>query len=95
MEKIMAIWKLFHQGEEVANPAAWKQGHNMGMIIGGFILTLFNVGKAFGYDIPIDTQTANTVGLGIAAAASFVLNNITSARAGLPPVSVDGSSGGH
>ena len=84
--KITAIVDLFRKGEEVTRPAAWKNAQNMGLILGGFMLAAFNLVKIMGwYDIPIDTETANTIGLGVATLAGFVLNNFTSAKAGILP----------
>lgn len=87
LEKVSACWNLFRKGEEVANPEAWKNAHNFGLILGAAILALINVLKAFDVKFPVsmDVNQANVIGFGLATLFSFVLNNITSARAGILP----------
>lgn len=85
--KLSAVFNLFRKGQEVANPGAWKDAQNYGMAIGAFLLALANIAEAFGYALPagFTAEQANVIGLGIATAVAFVINNITSAKTGLLP----------
>lgn len=87
LNKVSALWGLFRKGQEVANPAAWKAGQVTGTIVAGLIIAAVNAAKAFDYEIPIDTEQANAIGVGIVAVVNVVLTLITSKRVGiLPPV---------
>lgn len=87
MNKISAIWNLFRKGQEVAQPGAWKDAQNFAFIIGGVLLALMNVLSSYGIDLPfaLDLDTANTLGLGLATAIGFIVNNVTSAKTGILP----------
>lgn len=75
-----------HQGEAVADPAKWKARQITGTMLGAAIIAAVHFAKAFGYDLPIDNATANTIGGGVIAAFNVVLTVTTSRHAGLPPV---------
>lgn len=84
MNKIAAVWALFRQGEAVADPAKWKMRQVTGTMLAGVILAMVNLAKAFGYDIPIDTDMANLLGAGLLAGVNVVLTVTTTDKIGLP-----------
>lgn len=86
MEKIMCIFDLFRKGEQVANPEAWKDSANMGLLLGALIMGVLSALKVFfKIDIPMDLDTANSIGAGFGCLLAFVVNNISSKRAGILP----------
>lgn len=87
MDKIAALWGLFRQGSAVANPAAWKAGQISATVIGGLVLVIVNLAKAFGYDIPISTEGANAIGVAVLVIVNSVLTVTTTTSIGMPPVS--------
>lgn len=94
MDKIKALWALFHVGEEVADPAKWKSRQMTGTVLGAAIVALINALKAFGYDIPIDAEAATQIGAGVVVVYNVVLTMVTSKRAGLSVAKPADSSGG-
>lgn len=84
-KKLKAILDLFRKGQSVVNVEAWKNGQITGAIVGGLIIAGVNLAHLFGLDLPVDLDTANTIGAGIVAVAHVVLTVITSKRAGILP----------
>jgi hypothetical protein len=82
--KLKALFAVFRQGAAVANPKAWKQGQITATILGGFFMALVTAAKAFGYDIPLDNDTALAVAGGLVAGANWILTIVTSKHVGLP-----------
>ncbi len=87
MNKLSAMWSLFHKGEELANADKWKQHQITTTVLAGFILALVQVAGAFGYALPIDSSTATAIGAGIIGFVNVILTIITSKRVGLPVAS--------
>jgi len=85
MEKLAAFWNLLRKGEEVSNVEAWKTRHMTVNAVGGFILALAALGKAYGYALPIDDDSAMAIAGGCIAVANIVLTAISSKRAGILP----------
>ena len=85
MGKLMSIWGLFRQGESVADPAKWKTGQITATILGGVVLAGVHVAKAFGVDLPVDTETATAIGGGVLAVVNVVLTITTSKTVGFAP----------
>lgn len=83
-EKLGAFWNLFRRGQEVSDPALWKAKQVTGNMMGAVILALVAVAKGFGYELPMDNETALLIGGGFVAIGNVVLTIITSKRAGLP-----------
>lgn len=84
MNKITALWQLFHKGQAVANPAAWKKGQITATALGAVIMGVINVLAAFGYAVPVDPATANNIAVGILAVTNVVLTITTTDKVGLP-----------
>lgn len=82
-EKFTSILVLFRVGASVVNPAQWKQHQITVTMLGGLFIALAQVAKVFGYDIPIDADTATAIAGGIIAAVNFVLTLTTSDKIGI------------
>lgn len=85
MGKIAALWALFRQGQSVADPKLWKQRQITATALGAVLLAVVAVLKAFGVDIPLDTETAVAIGGGVIAVVNVVLTLVTTDKVGLPP----------
>lgn len=85
IEKIKAGLTVMRVGQEVANPAAWKLGQVTGNAVGALILALVALLKAFGYELPIDENTALLIGGGIVAVFNVMFTVATTKKVGLPP----------
>ena len=83
-EKLKLFYDLFRKGQELANAEAWKNRQVVANILGGFILAIVALMKAFGYDLPIDSDTAMSIAFGIAAIVNVILTITTSKKVGLP-----------
>ena len=84
MNKLSALFNLFRKGSSVSDPAAWKNKQITATVLGAFILALINVLAAFGYALPIDTETANAIAGGIIAIVNVLLTVTTTDKVGLP-----------
>jgi hypothetical protein len=84
MGKLAAIFGVLRKGASVANPAAWKRGQVTATALGGFFIALVQLLKQFGYDLPLDTDTATAVAGGIVAAVNWALTIATSKTIGVP-----------
>lgn len=84
MNKLSALFNLFRKGSSVSDPTAWKNKQITATVLGAFILALINVLAAFGYALPIDTETANAIAGGIIAFINVLLTVTTTDKVGLP-----------
>lgn len=84
MNKLSALFNLFRKGSSVSDPAAWKNRQITATVLGAFILALINVLAAFGYALPVDTETANAIAGGIIAFINVLLTVTTTDKVGLP-----------
>jgi uncharacterized membrane protein len=83
MDKLKAILALFRQGNEVANPGAWKNA----TIIANLLLAVAGVAAAFGFKVELDADNAAAIAAGAVALVSVVngiVHAVTSKKAGLP-----------
>lgn len=84
MGKLLALWRLFQKGNEVSDPAKWKNGQITVNAIGAVLLGAVELARAFGYEVPITEAQSLAIGGGVIAVVNIVLTVITSARVGLP-----------
>lgn len=84
--KLSALWALFRQGEQVADPALWKKRQIKATVLAGALLALTNVARAWGHELPIDPAAANDIAVGVIAAVNVVLTVVTTTKIGLPPL---------
>ncbi len=72
MNKVTAIFSIpevLKQGKVVANPAAWKTGQITVSILSAFVITILNMARVFGYELPVTDEQVNVISAGI---VSFV-----------------------
>lgn len=89
MDKLMALFGLLRKGAEVADAEKWKAHQITGNMIGGVLLAAVFAAKAYGYDLPMDEESAVALGGGIVAGFNVVFTAITSKRAGLLPAKAE------
>lgn len=82
--KAKALWDLMHKGRMVANPAAWKKGQIQASMIVALIWAAVHTAEAFGYGVPIGSETVDAVAVGLLALVSWLLTVATSEKVGLP-----------
>ena len=86
MNKIIAIVDLFRKGSQVANPTAWKDNTNIGLLLGALIMAVLSALKVFfDIDLHMELETANSIGAGVGCLVAFIVNNISSRQTGLLP----------
>lgn len=81
--KVKAIWAVFQAGKSVANPALWKAHQVSVTMIAGLLIALVQLVKMFGYDVPIDSDTATAIAGGVLAAVNVVLTIISTDKIGI------------
>lgn len=85
MNKLFAFVNLLRKGAEISDGEKWKKRQIDANIFGGFVLALVAVVKAFGMELPVDEDTAYTIGGGIVAIVNVILTAATSKKAGILP----------
>lgn len=85
--RLLAVMDLFRKGEAVANKEAWKTGQITVTAVAGLIMALIQVGKAFGYSLPVDvdSDTITAFAGGTLGFINIVLTFITSEKVGILP----------
>jgi hypothetical protein len=82
--KMKALWELFQQGKAVADPAKWKAHQITATMLGGFIIAIVQLAKAFGHEIPVDSDSATAIAGGVVAVTNIIFTITTSKHVGLP-----------
>jgi len=86
LAQIPKFFELFKEGKEVADPATWKNRTIATNVILALLGTLLGLGKAFGFNVELDSDTTQNLAAGIVAivtAFNAVMHTITSARVGV------------
>ena len=83
MSKVSALWALFRQGQVISDPKKWKERQISATVLGAVLIALVNVIQAFGYEVPIDVETANAIAGGIIGAVNVVLTIVTTDKVGI------------
>lgn len=68
MNKITAIFSVpdvLKQGKMVANPVAWKTGQITASILSALLITVLNMGRVFGYELPVTDEQINIISAGV------------------------------
>lgn len=84
MNKIAALWGLFRQGQSVADPKLWKERQVTATVLAGVLLALVEAVRAFGVEVPVDSESATAIAAGVIGVVNVVLTYATSDKVGLP-----------
>lgn len=84
MKQLLALLNVFRKGEEVANPALWKNGQVV-VNLGALIVAIAALLGSFGVIVEITDAQSLSIAGGVVAAYNVVLTVITSRRIGLLP----------
>ena len=81
--KMKALMALLKKGRSVSDPAKWKSRQITATALTGAIWAAIQASEAFGYAIPIDEATVDSVAVGVLAIANWVLTLSTSEKVGV------------
>lgn len=81
--KINAAYKLLQKGRSVSDPEKWKKRQITATMITGVIWATIQVAETFGYAIPVDEATVDSVAVGVLALVNWVLTLSTSEKVGM------------
>ena len=81
--KMKALMALFKKGRSVSDPAKWKSRQITATALTGAIWAAIQASEAFGYAIPIDEATVDSVAVGVLALVNWLLTLSTSEKVGL------------
>jgi uncharacterized membrane protein len=68
MNKVTAVFSVpdvLKQGKMVADPVAWKRGQITASVLSALLITILNMGRVFGYELPISDEQINIISAGI------------------------------
>ena len=85
MNKFLSLIDVLRKGSAVADPALWKNRSAIVIALAALIMAAAAAAKAFGYDFPIDNETALGLAGGIAAVVGLLGNFATSDKVGILP----------
>ena len=83
--KVKTAFSLIKKGKAVADPAKWKSRQITATALTGVLWAAIQTAEAFGYAIPVDEATVDSVAVGVLAAVNWVLTLSTSEKVGLQP----------
>lgn len=84
VKKFKALFDLFRKGRVVADPARWKNRQISSSMIVALLWALVHTAEAFGYAVPVGSETVDAVAVGVLALVNWVLTLVTSDKVGLP-----------
>jgi hypothetical protein len=80
MNKVTAIFSVpdvLKQGKMVANPVAWKTGQITASVLSALLITVLNMGRVFGYELPVTDEQINIISAGVVTLVSLFIVPIT------------------
>ena len=83
IKKAKAAIALLQKGKAVSDPAKWKSRQMTATALTGVIWAVIQVAEAFGYAVPVDEATVDSVAVGILALVNWVLTLSTSEKVGM------------
>ena len=83
LDKIQGLWSLMQAGKAVADPTLWNTRQVKTTMLVAVLMAVVQLAKGFGYELPVDADTATAVAGGIIAAVNVVLTVSTSDKVGL------------
>lgn len=84
LNKVASVIDLFRKGQSVANPEKWKNRQVTTTVLATVIVAGANTATAFGYPVPVDMDTANTLAVGLISIFNAVMTYVTTDKIGLP-----------
>ena len=81
--RIKVAHRLMQKGRSLSDPEKWKKRQITATMLTGAIWAAIQAAEAFGYAIPVDEQTVDSVAVGILALVNWVLTLSTSEKVGL------------
>lgn len=95
--KLLKWLDVFRKGSMVADPKVWKDRAGVTILLAGLIMAAVQLAKAYGYELPVDEETALAIAGGVAALVGVLSTYATSDKVGVlpakPPVEVSAGSG--
>ena len=90
MSKLLALFRLFRKGSEVADVEKWKSRQITANMLVALLASVVAVARAFGVAVDIADADLAAIAGGVFAAGNVIVTAVTSKRAGLPaPVQAD------
>lgn len=83
IKRAKAAYTLLKKGQVVADPAKWKSRQITATALTGAIWAGIQAAEAFGYAIPVDEATVDSVAVGVLAVVNWVLTLSTSDKVGV------------
>jgi len=83
IKKIKAAMTLLKKGRAVTDPAKWKSRQITATALTGAIWAAIQAAEAFGYAIPVDEATVDSVAVGVLALVNWVFTLSTSEKVGM------------
>lgn len=80
MNKVTAIFSIpevLKQGKMVADPIAWKTGQIKASILSALLITVLNMGKVFGYELPVTDEQINIISAGVVTLVGLFIIPVT------------------
>ena len=82
LDKIKALFAVLQAGKSVSNVTAWKKGQITANLLVVLIAALAQLAKAFGYDLQLDSETIDSIAIGVLAFINWLLTLSTSEKVG-------------
>ncbi len=82
MNKLGAFLNLFRKGAVISEAALWKQRQVTATVLGSLIMAVVGVLNAYGYNLPIDNETALAIAGGVLGVVNTILTLTTSDKIG-------------
>ncbi len=83
IKKAKAAITLLQKGKAVSDPAKWKSRQITATALTGVFWATIQAAEAFGYALPVDEATVDSVAVGVLALVNWVLTLSTSKKVGL------------
>ena len=84
-KKAKVAFTLLQKGKAVADPAKWKSRQITVTMLTGVVWAVIQAAEAFGYAIPVDEATVDSIAVGVLALVNWVLTLSTSEKVGVQP----------
>ena len=83
IKKAKAAITLLQKGKAVSDPVKWKARQITATALTGVFWAAIQAAEAFGYALPVDEATVDSVAIGFLALVNWVLTLSTSEKVGM------------